>query len=185
MTTPEPPTFRILCEEVYARAVPAELLADPDYEWRIFPDLGGDYPILYVYCDGQYLPLPATSEEGREILGGINLEALHKEAQRLHAIRAKIADALAHPTSQVFNSGLYRFFQAIAIHVSKNTLSPFDAAAIGDRILASHFDPDEIAINLSDFTEDIAVILSHIDDRDANGEEYWPIVAQMLEIGGF
>ena len=94
---PEPPTFRILCEEVYARAARPELLADPDYEWRIFPDLGGDYPIVYVFCDGAYLPLPATSEE-HEILGGIDLDLLHEKAAMLRCIRRSCRRRLGRPS---------------------------------------------------------------------------------------
>ena len=179
---PKPPTFRILCEEIYARAVPPDLLADPDYEWRIFPDLGGDYPILYIWCDGEYLPLPTDSDEGREILGGIDLETLHREASRLYALRLHIEAALVDPPPTVRASGLYRLFQAIARHASQSALSPFTVAAAADRILASRFDPEEIALDLGEFTEDIELIRSHIAEREECGEEYWSVVAELLEM---
>lgn len=173
------PEFRVICEEIYAQAVPVELLDDPRYEWRVFPDLGGDYPLIYVHCDGEYLPLPAQSDEGRAVLGAIKLESLHEQAMALYEVRQRIYAALDDPPSAAA-SGLYRMFQAIAAHASAAALSPFTPRAVADRILASHFDPEEIALDLGPYRDDVVTVARYISEREAGGENYWHIIEDLL-----
>lgn len=174
--------FRILCEETYARAVPPALLAHPEYEWRIFPDLGGDYPLIYDISPNGSRAIAADSEEGRALLGGIALETLREDAVVTGLLRQEVYDAIASPTEATLHSGLYRMFAAIAAHASQASLAAFSIPAAADRVLASRFEPEEIALDLGPYREDVVEVGTYIVAQEAQGEPYWSIVADLLEL---